>query len=145
MKTNESILLKNEEDKNFDDNEIKEDYIKNIPNNLSTPFDYFSLIFYEELNETITKNTNKYIDYRKKSFTDENNEEEGEDGDDLDDDSKDSQVGLQRYRKLDKQEIIYFIVEKILMSLDRKPSYKDHFTKNPLFPSIIPETMNKYT
>jgi len=42
--------------------------IKNIPENIKTPYDFFKLFFSDNVIETIVKQTNQYAAYKKQKF-----------------------------------------------------------------------------
>ena len=42
---------------------FQEDYIKNIPNNVKTPYDYFRLFFDDSYNKQLAQYTNNYAEY----------------------------------------------------------------------------------
>ena len=108
---------------------FKEDYVKNIPQNVKTPYEFFSLFFSESYNKELASFTNKYAAFRKKKYFDNisKNLEQSE-----------LQLTL-KWRDINETDIEKFIASYIIFGLYKLPTLQDHFSTQSMIKSPATE------
>jgi len=108
---------------------FKEDYVKNIPQNVKTPYEFFCLFFSESYNKELANYTNKYAAFRKKKYFDNisKNLEQSE-----------LQLTL-KWRDINETDIEKFIASYIIFGLYKLPTLQDHFSTQSMIKSPATE------
>jgi len=97
---------------------FKEDYVKNIPQNVKTPYQFFCLFFDDNYNKELAEYTNKYATFRKRKYME--NEEKKQEQNEL-------QLTL-KWKNIDETDIEKFIASYIVFGLYKLPTLEDHFS-----------------
>ena len=120
--------------------------IKNIPNSIHSPYDFFKLIFDDELIEKIVDNSNAYKNFCNNSdnYIDSNkNDIIYEDNNNLKSEIKiNKTTRAQRMGNITKEKIEKFIACIILMGIINLPEYADYWDNNPLLENSISKIMS---
>ena len=119
--------------------QFKEDFIKNIPENVKTPYDFFRLFFDDSYNKQLASFTNKYAAYRKKNYLQNKK--------DIPHDYPDSKITREenfrkneiqlalKWKDIDETDIEKFITSYIIFGLYKLPTLEDHFSPSSLIKS----------
>ena len=108
---------------------FKEDYIKNIPQNVKTPYEFFSLFFSESYYKELALYTNKYAEFCKKKYLENISQKKEQD---------ELQLTL-KWRDINYQDIEKFIISYIIFGLYKLPTLLDHFSPNSMIKSPVTE------
>ena len=122
--------------------QFHEDYIKNIPDNVKTPYDFFRLFFDDDYNKQLALYTNNYAAYRKKNYlTQKKNLTENKTQNNADNNTKyknEIQLVL-KWKNIDETDIEKFITSYIIFGLYKLPTLEDHFSSSSLIKSPVLE------
>ena len=98
--------------------QFKDDYVKNIPQNVKTPYQFFRLFFDDSYNKELANYTNKYATFRKKKYLE--NEEKNKEQNEL-------QLTL-KWKDINETDVEKFITSYIIFGLYKLPTLEDHFS-----------------
>ena len=143
-----TLLKKDETIRYEDDIEIEEDTIRNIPPNIKTPYDFFSLFINEQFINYLVEKTNEYAKYKKEKISKnkkgekEKEKEEGKEEEKAE--KKIKKTRLDKWRDVKYSDMEKFIAVIILMGIHKLPGYKDHFSKNQILASPAQKFLSQW-
>ena len=121
-------LLKPEEIITYEENIIyQDDTVRNIPSNLKTPYDFYSLFIDDNFINKLVQHTNDYAHYKKEKNTKDKTKEE----------LSQRKTLAERWTDINLENMEKYLASIILMGLHHLPEYKDHFSKDQLLGSPI--------
>ena len=128
-------LLKPEEIIAYEENIVyQDDSVRNIPSNLKTPYDFYSLFVDDNFLNKLVKYTNEYAQYkRKKNIKDKTKEEISQ-----------RKTLAERWTDINLEGMEKYLTAIILMGLHHLPEYKDHFSKDQLLGSPIQKFITQW-
>lgn len=136
LKEEKWTLLKEDEVISCDEEiDMESDKIRNISDNLKSPYEFFSLFIDENFINYLVQKTNEYANYKQNKISkikkDHNKEQEQE----KDQEKKVKKTRLDKWHEINYSEMEKFIAIIILMGIHKLPGYKDHFSKNQILGS----------
>jgi len=117
-----------------EDIEHEEDVVRNIPPNLKTPYDFYSLFIDDDFINSLVKHTNEYAQYKKLKNTKNKTEEE----------KNQRKTMAERWTAIDSSKMERYLATVILMGIHRLPEYKDHFSKDQLLGSAVQKFITQW-
>ena len=127
----EWIPLKEAEMISYDeDYKIEEDMVRNIPKDIETPYDFYSLFINESFINYLVENTNNYGNYKKNKNIQKKEK---------------TNTRSEKWRDINYSDMEKFIATLILMGLHKLPEYRDHFSKEPLLGTIAQKFLNQWS
>ena len=128
--------LKNDNKISYNEIFYFEEEIKNIPLNTNSPYQCFSLFFYEPFLGKILTNSNDYLNHKNEKINKGNNTISN---------TNNNKLRVDKFTKLSYENDEKYIACLILMGIVGLPSYRDYWDKDELLLNAVKYIMKKNT